>query len=144
MTVMAFIIWAIPGALAGFFLDPELVGNAEVLRLAVSFLIIAAIFQIVDGAQVVGTGMLRGLQDTTWPMLFAAFGYWVVGIGFGWWLAFDQGYGGVGIWIGLALGLGIVAALVLVRWMWRARLGLLPVRTEESPHIAPMAAPQPL
>jgi multidrug resistance protein, MATE family len=126
MTAMAILIWVAPGALAGFFLDPELKGNAEVLRLAVSFLIIAAIFQIVDGAQVVGTGMLRGLQDTTWPMLFAAFGYWVVGIGFGCWLAFYRGYHGVGIWIGLALGLGIVAALVLARWLMRARFGLLP------------------
>jgi multidrug resistance protein, MATE family len=126
MTLMAALIWAIPGTLAGFFLDPSLAGNAEVLRLAISFLIIAAIFQIVDGAQVVGTGMLRGLQDTTWPMLFAAFGYWVVGIGLGCWLAFYRGYDGVGIWIGLALGLGIVAALVLVRWLMRERLGLLP------------------
>jgi multidrug resistance protein, MATE family len=125
MTAMAVVMWAIPGTLAGFFLDPELQGNAEVLRLAVSFLIIAAIFQIVDGAQVVGTGMLRGLQDTTWPMLFAAFGYWVVGIGFGCWLAFYRGFDGVGIWIGLALGLGIVAALVLARWLMRARLGLV-------------------
>jgi len=126
MTAMAVLIWAIPGTLAGFFLDPELKGNAEVLRLAVSFLIIAAIFQIVDGAQVVGTGMLRGLQDTTWPMLFAAFGYWVVGLGFGAWLAFYRGYDGVGIWIGLALGLGIVAALVLSRWLMRHRLNLVP------------------
>jgi multidrug resistance protein, MATE family len=126
MTLMAILIWVIPGTLAGFFLDPELQGNAEVLRLAISFLIIAAVFQIVDGAQVVGTGMLRGLQDTTWPMLFAAFGYWVVGIGFGCWLAFYRGFDGVGIWIGLALGLGIVAALVLARWLMRARLNLLP------------------
>jgi MATE family multidrug resistance protein len=97
-----------------------------VLQLAVSFLIVAAVFQIVDGAQVVGTGMLRGLQDTTWPMLFAAFGYWVIGIGRLAWLAFNRGWDGVGIWIGLAVGLGIVAALVLVRWLSRDRLGLLP------------------
>jgi MATE family multidrug resistance protein len=126
MTMMAILIWAIPGTLAGFFLDLDIKGNAEVLELAVAFLIVAAVFQIVDGAQVVGTGMLRGLQDTTWPMLFAAFGYWVVGIGFGCWLAFYQGFDGVGIWIGLALGLGIVATLVLGRWLMRARLGLLP------------------
>jgi multidrug resistance protein, MATE family len=127
MTAMAVVMWLIPGALAEIFLDPEFAGNTEVLDLAISFLLIAAVFQIVDGAQVVGTGMLRGLQDTTWPMLFAAFGYWVIGIGVGCWLAFTRGMGGVGIWVGLALGLGIVAGLVLMRWMGRARLGLLPV-----------------
>ena len=126
MTAMAVVMWLIPGPLAEIFLEPENLGNAEVLKLAVSFLLVAAVFQIVDGAQVVGTGMLRGLQDTTWPMLFAAFGYWVIGIGVGCWLAFYRGLDGVGIWLGLALGLGIVAALVLVRWMWRERLGLLP------------------
>ncbi len=126
MTAMAVIMWLIPGALAEIFLEPEYAGNAEVIKLAVSFLLVAAVFQIVDGAQVVGTGMLRGLQDTTWPMLFAAFGYWVIGIGVGCWLAFYGGMGGVGIWLGLALGLGIVAGLVLVRWLRRDRLGLLP------------------
>ncbi len=126
MTAMALVIWLIPGPLAEIFLEPENAGNAEVVKLAVSFLLVAAVFQIVDGAQVVGTGMLRGLQDTTWPMLFAAFGYWVIGIGVGCWLAFYRGFDGVGIWFGLALGLGIVAVLVLVRWMWRGKLGLLP------------------
>ena len=126
MTAMAVVMWLVPGPLAEIFLEPEQAGNAEVLKLAVSFLLVAAVFQIVDGAQVVGTGMLRGLQDTTWPMLFAAFGYWVIGIGVGCWLAFYRGMGGVGIWLGLALGRGIVAGLVLVRWLWRDRLGLLP------------------
>lgn len=126
MTAMALVMWLIPSTLAGFFLDPELKGNVEVLNLAVSFLLVAAVFQIFDGAQVVGTGMLRGLQDTTWPMLFAALGYWVIGIGFGCWLAFYQGWDGVGIWFGLALGLGIVAGLVLTRWLMREKLGLLP------------------
>ena len=53
-----------------------------------SFLPVAAVFQIVDGAQVVGAGMLRGLHDTRVPMLFALVGYWVVGLGIGVWLAF--------------------------------------------------------
>ncbi len=126
MSAMALVIWLIPGALAEIFLEPEHAGNAEVLRLAVSFLLVAAVFQIVDGAQVVGTGMLRGLQDTTWPMFFAAFGYWVIGIGLGAWLAFTRNWDGVGIWAGLAVGLGIVSVLMLARWMMREQLGLLP------------------
>lgn len=126
MTAMALVIWLIPGPLAQIFLESESAANAEVLRLAVSFLLVAAVFQIVDGAQVVGTGMLRGLQDTKWPMLFAAFGYWVIGIGVGAGLAFWAGWDGAGIWIGLAAGLALVALLVLIRWMRRDALGLLP------------------
>lgn len=126
MTVMAVALWIIPLPLALIFIDPTMVGNAEVLDLAVSFLAVAAVFQIVDGAQVVGAGMLRGLHDTKWPMLFAAFGYWVVGIGVGALLAFKAHMNGVGVWIGLATGLAIVAILMLQRWVLRAKLGLVP------------------
>jgi multidrug resistance protein, MATE family len=128
MAAMATLIWIFPRKLAAIFIDPALSGNAEVLGLAASFLGIAAIFQIVDGAQVVGAGMLRGLHDTKWPMLFAAFGYWVIGIGVGAGLAFLAGWDGVGIWVGLATGLALVAVLILVRWMRREALGLLPAK----------------
>ena len=92
--------------------------------LAVGFLLIAAIFQLADGAQVIGAALLRGLQDTRVPMLYAAFGYWIVGLGSGAFLAFQSGFGGKGIWIGLALGLAVVAVLMLLRWWRRERLGL--------------------
>ena len=101
--------------------------NAPVIDLAVSFLAVAAAFQIFDGAQVVGAGMLRGLQDTRWPMIFAILGYWVVGIGAGSFFAFRLEWHGVGVWVGLAGGLAAVSLLMLWRWSWRKRLGLLPV-----------------
>ncbi len=74
--------------------------NANVIALGVSFLGVAAIFQVVDGAQVVGAGILRGLHDTRVPMIFTFIGYWLIGIGVGVWLAFSAGWGGVGIWAG--------------------------------------------
>ncbi len=126
MAAMATLIWVFPHALAGIFIDTKMAGNTEVLNLAASFLVVAAIFQIVDGAQVVGAGMLRGLHDTKWPMLFAAFGYWVIGIGVGAGLAFWANWDGVGIWIGLATGLAFVAVMILYRWIKRDQLGLLP------------------
>ena len=126
MTAMALLLWLIPGTLAGLFIDRSDPANAEVVMLAINFLIVAAFFQIFDGAQVVGQGMLRGLHDTFVPMLFALFGYWVIGIGVGAWLAFEAGWGGTGIWTGLATGLGIVAVLMVIRWLLRARLGLVP------------------
>ena len=94
------------------------------IALAVSFLSVAAAFQLVDGAQVIGAGMLRGLHDTRWPLIFALVGYWVVGLGIGIWLAFGRDWRGVGIWVGLASGLAAVAVLMLVRWVIRDRLGL--------------------
>ena len=127
MAVMALLLWIIPRELIALFLA-DVPANARVIKLGVSFLAVAAAFQIVDGAQVVGAGMLRGLHDTRVPMLFALFGYWVVGLGVGVWLAFFRGWHGVGIWAGLASGLGVVAVLMIARWMMRVRLGLAPPR----------------
>jgi MATE family, multidrug efflux pump len=123
MGSMAVLMWSIPRTLVTLFLtdDPK---NVAVIGLAVSFLKVAAAFQLVDGAQVIGAGMLRGLHDTRWPLLFALVGYWVVGLGIGSWLAFGADWKGLGIWIGLATGLASVAALMLVRWLMRSTLGL--------------------
>jgi len=123
MGAMAIIIWAIPRQLVTLFLS-DTPANAVVIGLAVSFLRVAAAFQLVDGAQVIGAGMLRGLHDTRWPLMFALVGYWVVGLGIGAWLAFAQDWKGVGIWVGLASGLAAVAVLMLARWVLRDRLGL--------------------
>jgi MATE family multidrug resistance protein len=127
MAAMALVMWIVPRELMTLFLD-DVPANARVIDLGVSFLAVAAAFQIVDGAQVVGAGMLRGLHDTRVPMLFALFGYWVVGLGVGVGLAFSAGWQGVGIWTGLATGLGVVAALMIARWLMRDRLGLGPAR----------------
>lgn len=124
MALMAVVIWLLPRPLMSLFLDDS-AANANVIALGVSFLAVAAIFQVVDGAQVVGAGILRGLHDTRVPMIFTFVGYWAIGLGAGLWLAFRAGWGGVGIWTGLALGLAIVAVLMLGRWIRRERLGLL-------------------
>lgn len=123
MGTMALVMWSIPRPLITLFLK-DVPANAETIALAVSFLNVAAAFQLVDGAQVIGAGMLRGLHDTRWPLLFALVGYWVVGLGIGTWLAFGRDWRGVGIWVGLASGLAAVAALMLARWILRGRLGL--------------------
>ena len=126
MALMAVVMWVAPRTLMTLFLD-DVPANARVIGLGISFLAVAAIFQIVDGAQVVGAGMLRGLHDTRVPMIFAFVGYWVVGIGVGVWLAFERGWQGVGIWTGLAAGLAFVAVLMLDRWRRREKIGLVSI-----------------
>lgn len=106
------------------FLDRSDPANQPVIALAVTFLALAALFQIADGAQAVTLGMLRGLHDARVPMLVAAFGYWGVGLPLGVLLAFPLHLGGAGIWIGLASGLAVVAILLTVRWLMRDRLRL--------------------
>jgi MATE family multidrug resistance protein len=113
-----------PGPLVGAFLDPADPANGPVIPLAISFLFVAALFQIVDGAQVVGAGILRGLHDTRVPMIYAAIGYWAIGLVTSVVLAFGLGWQGLGVWVGLATGLAAVAVLMITRWTRRERLGL--------------------
>jgi len=123
MSVMAALMFAFPRDLITLFLA-DTPANARVISLGVSFLLVAALFQIVDGAQVVGAGMLRGLHDARVPMMFALFGYWAIGLGVGVGLAFAMDWRGIGIWAGLAAGLAVVAVLMIWRWSRRERLGL--------------------
>ena len=116
MAAMAVILWTFPRTIVGLFLDPADPFADEVLGIAVTFLGIAAIFQIFDGAQIIGAGALQGLKDTRWPMVFAGIGYWVVGLGTGVGFGFGLGLGGVGIWIGLAAGLAAAAVLLVARF----------------------------
>jgi MATE family multidrug resistance protein len=96
-----------------------------VVSLAVQYMVVAAAFQLFDGAQAVGGGILRGLQDTRVPMAIALFGYWVPGLLTAIVLGLYTPMRGLGVWVGLMTGLVVVAGLLLWRWKHRARLGLL-------------------
>ncbi len=126
MALTALVMWLAPHWLVRPFLDVSRPGAIEVAALAMHFLVFAAIFQIVDGAQVVGSCLLRGLGDTRIPMLYAGLGYWVIGLPLSVALGFGTPLAGSGIWIGLAVALALVAALMLGRWAARERLGLMP------------------
>jgi MATE family multidrug resistance protein len=126
MAFTAALIWAFPRLWVSAYLDLDAPGNAAVIPLAIDFLLVAAAFQLADGAQAVAAGVLRGLQDTRVPMLIALFGYWVVGFGTAILLGFGFGWGGIGIWWGLLAGLAAASVLLLWRWHARERIGLLP------------------
>jgi MATE family multidrug resistance protein len=128
MAVAALAMIFAPRPLIGVFIHLDDPANASVVGLAVTFLIFAGFFQLFDGAQAVASGMLRGLHDTRVPMIYAAIGYWGVGLPLGAILAFWGGYEGAGIWAGLAIGLAVVAVLMTARWIMRDRLKLVPHR----------------
>ncbi|WP_116136422.1 MATE family efflux transporter [Trinickia diaoshuihuensis] len=119
MTGLLFIV--APKAIIGLYLNLNDAANAQTISIAASLLGVAAVFQIVDGMQTIGSGCLRGLKDTRVPMLAAAFGYWGVGFPTGYWLAFHAGLGPRGLWWGLAAGLASVAVLMTLRFERRTR-----------------------
>lgn len=121
MSGAAITFWSIPEWLAGAFLDASNPDNAGALAQAIAFLGVAAIFQLFDGMQVTGAAALRGLSDTTWPMIFAIIGYWGIGLSVMMTLAFVQDWGGVGLWSGLAAGLAVAAFLMLRRFHYLTR-----------------------
>ncbi|MEE3330560.1 MAG: MATE family efflux transporter, partial [Myxococcota bacterium] len=91
--------------------------DPAVVALAASILPIAAAFQIFDGTQAVGCGVLRGMGRTRPAAGFNVIGYWVLGLPLGYWFGIRQG-SLAGLWWGLALGLAVVAFL-LIFWIQR-------------------------
>lgn len=116
MAAVAVLFASTAEPLVGLFLDPTTVDGAAAAAYAIGFLHIAALFQLVDGLQVIGIANLRGLKDTTVPMWLAAFGYWAVGFPIAWLLGFHTPLAGTGIWIGLAFALSTVAVTMVVRF----------------------------
>ena len=88
----------------------------EVVAAASGLLIMAALFQISDGLQVVAIGALRGLEDTLVPSYFIFIAYLVVGIPLGYFLGFELNWGAYGIWTGLCVGLTVTAITLLIRF----------------------------
>ncbi|MAI44642.1 MAG: MATE family efflux transporter [Hyphomicrobiaceae bacterium TMED74] len=118
LVCLAIVPLSFPEALVRLFLKPEDPGFQPVLELASKVLVLAAFFQIFDGVQVMASFALRGLKDTLFPLWLAAFGYWVMGVGGGWWLAFEQGLGAEGLWWGMAMGLTVAGSLLAMRFMF--------------------------
>ena len=90
--------------------------QAAVVASGATLLLVAAVFQLFDGLQVVATGALRGAGNTRTPMLTNLIGYWVVGLPFGAFLCFRLNYGAIGMWAGLCLALIMIGSVLLVVW----------------------------
>ncbi len=90
--------------------------NKEVIAIASQLLLVAAVFQISDGIQVVVLGALRGLQDVKIPMYITFVAYWIVGFPISYYLAMHTSLKATGVWIGLLAGLTIAALLLYIRF----------------------------
>jgi MATE family multidrug resistance protein len=88
----------------------------EVISAGATLLLVAAVFQLFDGLQVVATGALRGAGKTAIPMLANLVGYWVIGLPLGVFLCFRLKMGAVGMWLGLGLALVLIGTALLGVW----------------------------
>jgi MATE family multidrug resistance protein len=124
MASAGILFFLFPDELVRLFLSPNDPANAHALALATSYLLVAALFQLVDGTQVTMAAALRGLSDTNMPLVIALIGYWAIGFPVAYILGFPLGLQGVGVWFGLAAGLAATAIILVIRFAMRDRLGL--------------------
>ena len=120
---------------------PTLYGaEPEVLALCAVILPIAAAFQVFDGVQAVGSGVLRGMGRTVPAALFNFVGYWVLALPLAWWMAIRGGIGLKGIWWGLAAALALVAGALLVWILRRGPASMQPAQRAGTPASSTTAA----
>jgi MATE family multidrug resistance protein len=117
LTIAAFLM--VPELLLSAFIDADAdpAVRAQILSLGVTLFVLAALFQLVDGAQVVALGLLRGLQDTAVPMVIAGLSYWGVGLTSAYVAGFVLGQGAAGIWLGLVVGLACSGLFLTLRFV---------------------------
>jgi MATE family multidrug resistance protein len=90
--------------------------ESNVINAGATLLLVAAVFQLFDGLQVVATGALRGAGNTRIPMLANLVGYWVIGLPLGAFLCFKMKMGALGMWLGLCLALVLIGSALLAVW----------------------------
>jgi MATE family multidrug resistance protein len=119
-TVFALFFIVFHNFLPLFFLDmnhpTQWLINKEVATIAAQLLLVAAVFQISDGIQVVVLGALRGLQDVKIPMYITGIAYWIVGFPISFFLGTYTELKAVGVWIGLLAGLTFAAVFLYLRF----------------------------
>lgn len=116
MILFALLFGLLPEPLARLYTS-----DSAVIAMAATLLPIAAVFQVLDGAQVVAAGVLRGAADTTFPAAMAILGFWGIGFPASWYLGFRAGLGPVGLWWGFTAGLAAVTLLYGLRIVSRFR-----------------------
>lgn len=98
------------------FLPTLYIHDAQVIQQAAVLLIVAGLFQLSDGIQVIGLGALRGMSDVRIPAAITLVAYWLIGLPLGYLLGFTLNQGAMGVWYGLLAGLTISAILLFIRF----------------------------
>ena len=98
------------------FLPSLYISDLEVIEFASTLLFIAALFQLSDGVQAVGLGILKGLKDVKIPMIITLFSYWIVALPVAYVLGFVFEFNIIGIWLGLFFGLTVAAVMFVFRF----------------------------
>ena len=123
--LFALIFLIFNNVLPTFYLDlndlTHFADNQNVVEIASSLLIVAALFQISDSTQVVFLGALRGLQDVKIPTLITFFAYWIIGFPVSYFLGDASKYGSSGIWIGLLAGLTASSIFLYIRFNYLSK-----------------------
>jgi MATE family multidrug resistance protein len=122
MSIAAMAFTFFPRALARLITDQE-----TVIAAAIPLFLVAAVFQLSDGVQAVGGGVLRGAGDTKFPFYANVFGHWLVGLPIALFLGFRRGFGIVGLWWGLCAGLTVVAVMLFLRFERLSRTEIEPI-----------------
>ena len=122
MSVAALLFWLVPGVLARLLTDQD-----DVISLAIPLLAVCAVFQLSDGIQGVGAGVLRGAGDTRFPFLANVVGHYAVGLPIAIVLGLWHGQGVIGLWWGLCAGLTAVAIALLTRFLRLSAREIIPL-----------------
>jgi len=128
MLIGASIFALFPRAVARLLTDQE-----AVIAASVPILLIAAVFQLSDGLQAIGAGVLRGAGDTVFPLASNLVGHWLVGLPIALYLGFHRNMGIVGLWWGLCAGLTAVAILLLFRFNRLSKTEIVPITRSGQP-----------
>ncbi|MBV1864335.1 MAG: MATE family efflux transporter, partial [Rhodobacteraceae bacterium] len=117
-----------PNELVALFMNANAADTQQIVEIGVGLVMVAAAFQLVDSMQVIALGLLRGVKDTTAPMVIAVIAYWGLGMPGGYILGFHLGFGAQGVWMGLVIGLGFAAVVLL--WRYWVMLGRITARLQ--------------
>jgi len=115
------IFWFLPEAVLRLYFDIDNPENAVTAQFAISFLRVAAMFQLVDAIQVVASCCLRGLKDTRAAMLLSLISYWGIGLAACLLLSYTCNLGPIGFWYGIAIALGTAAVAMTTRFYYQVR-----------------------